>query len=85
MIRTGKGDWKKLRRPARKACVAAIMKLLPLLENRKRGYAFVNALAEHLRTLVDRIDGDGPEKGVEAALQAHDLALKTFKDFAGVE
>ena len=84
-ILSGRGAWAEIRGPARRTCVGAIMELLPLLENRKRGYAYVNELANRFTVLVRGADRGAADEKLKAALEAHDQALRVFKDFAGLE
>jgi hypothetical protein len=77
-----------VRRTSRRDCLAALFKVPPLLQNRKRAYKYVNDVSVRFTQLLETMDADAsPEKAaaVKMALEKHDQALRDFKKFAGLK
>jgi hypothetical protein len=70
---------------ARRDCLAALFKLPPLLQNRKRAYKHVNDLTVLFREILDLADQDPDSPALKKKLGEHDAALADFKKFAGLK
>ena len=82
-----KGQGGDVRREARRDCLAALFKIPPLLQNRKRAYKFVNDLSQRFTRLLEATEVPAsPEAAaaVRKALEEHDEALRDFKKFGGL-
>lgn len=82
-----KREGEDVRRDARRDCLAALFKLPPLLQNRKRAYTYVNEISVRFTRLLEASDAPAsPEAAasVRKALEEHDGALRDFKRFAGI-
>ncbi|HEV3026069.1 MAG TPA: hypothetical protein VG457_00770 [Planctomycetota bacterium] len=84
-IRMSAGAAAGIPRAARHAGLAALQDLIPLLQNRKRGYFFVNEVSVRLTRLLELVDASSSAEVLIQGLQEHDAALAAFKDFAGLK
>jgi len=79
-----KGDGAEVVRKARREAIGALLELAPLLQNRKRGYLYVNAISARFTQLLELIDAKPGPAALKKSLQEHDEALAEFKKFAGI-
>ncbi|MBV8879481.1 MAG: hypothetical protein JO332_05945 [Planctomycetaceae bacterium] len=79
-----KGDGAALLRKARRDGLGALLQLAPLLQNRKRGYLYVNAISVRFSQLLDLIDARPSPDALKKGMEEHDAALAEFKKFAGL-
>lgn len=84
-IEKGEGEWSPARRVARRECSAALFDLLPILQNRKRAYKFVDDLSGRLRELIEAADRKAAPAALREALRSHDLALAGFRRYSGLD
>ncbi len=70
------------RRRARAEALGALFDLTSILRVRRRGYAFVNAMAVRLDRLVGLAEGPAAGGARSEALAEHDRAVSEFRTFA---
>jgi hypothetical protein len=80
-----KGDGTEVIRKARREGVSALLELAPLLQNRKRGYSYVNAISARFTRLLELIDAKPAPSVLKKGMEEHDQALAEFKTFAGIK
>jgi hypothetical protein len=80
-----RGDVAALRRKARHDGLVSLFDLQPLLENRRRGYLYLNAVSARLFRFLELVDAGAAPEDLKQALREHDTALVEFKRFAGLE
>ena len=61
-----------------------LIELAPLLQNRKRGYLYVNTISVRFTRLLELIDARPSPEALKKGLEEHDAALAEFKKFAGL-
>jgi len=79
-----KGDGAEVIRKARREGVGVLLELAPLLQNRKRGYLYINSISARLTQLLELIDAKPGPAALKKGMQEHDEALGEFKKFAGI-
>jgi hypothetical protein len=79
-----KGDGAEVIRKARREGIGALLELAPLLQNRKRGYTYVNAISVRFTQLLELIDARPGPEALKKGMEEHDRALAEFKKFAGI-
>lgn len=79
-----KGPVDAVLRPARREAIGSLIALAPLLQNRKRGYLYVNAVSVRFTRLLELIDDKPSPEVLKKGLEEHDAALAEFKKFAGL-
>lgn len=80
-----KGDGWAVLRSARRDGLAALLELAPLLQNRKRGYLYVNEVSVRFTELLELFDSKASPEALRKGMDAHDAALADFKKFAGLK
>ena len=80
-----KGDGAEVIRKARREGVSALLELAPLLQNRKRGYSYVNTISARFTRLLELIDSRPAPAALQKGMEEHDQALAEFKAFAGIK
>ncbi|HLY73105.1 MAG TPA: hypothetical protein VKU80_03215, partial [Planctomycetota bacterium] len=70
---------------ARREGLGALLALAPLLQNRKRGYLYVNAISVRFSQLLELMDAKPTLEALKKGMQEHDEALAEFKKFAGIK
>lgn len=71
-------------RAVRRDGIGCLFELVPLLQNRKRGYLYVNTVSARFTTLLELAIAKAPAGDLKKALEEHDAALVEFKKFAGL-
>lgn len=84
-LEEGEGDRRAVRARARREGLSALMELIPILKNRKSAYRFANELSLRFRRLIDLVEQESAPETLKSALEAHDVALRDFKKFAGIK
>ncbi len=79
------GDGAAVFKKARKDAVGSLLQLAPLLQNRKRGYLYVNNISARFSRLLELIDAKPGPDALKKGMQDHDDALAEFKKFAGIK
>jgi len=79
-----RGDGAGLLRAARRECLGSLLTLAPLLQNRKRGYRYVNEISVRFTRLLELLDAKPSPEALGKSLEEHDAALAEFKKFAGI-
>jgi len=79
-----KGDVRDIVKAARREGIGALLQLAPLLQNRKRGYLYVNAISVRFSQLLELLDAKPAPEALKKGMQEHDAALAEFKKFAGI-
>jgi hypothetical protein len=79
------GDGWAVLRNARRDGLSALLELAPLLQNRKRGYLYVNEVSVRFTDLLDLFDTKATPEALRKGMDAHDAALAEFKKFAGLK
>jgi hypothetical protein len=82
---TPQGDPEPAIRTARRDGLGSLIALAPLLQNRKRGYLYLNAISVRFTRLLELIDAKPAPEALKKGLQEHDEALAEFKTFAGLK
>lgn len=84
-IRTPSGDAGTVLRTARRDGLGALLELVQLLQNRKRGYLYLNEVSARFTKLLDLFDPAAAPEVLQKGLAEHDAALAEFKKFAGIK
>jgi hypothetical protein len=84
-INAPRGDGADLIRAARRECLGSLLTLAPLLQNRKRGYLYVNEISVRFTGLLELLDAKPSPEVLKKGLDEHDAALAEFKKFAGIK
>lgn len=79
-----KGDGRDIVKTARREGIGTLLQLAPLLQNRKRGYLYVNAISVRFSQLLELLDAAPAPEALKKGMQEHDAALAEFKKFAGI-
>ena len=79
-----KGAADAVLRPVRRDALGSLISVAPLLQNRKRGYLYVNAVSVRFTRLLELIDDKPSPEALKQGLEEHDAALAEFKKFAGL-
>jgi hypothetical protein len=79
------GNAAGLVRAARRECLGSLLSLAPLLQNRKRGYLYVNEISVRFTRLLEILDAKPAPEALKKGLEEHDAALADFKKFAGLK
>lgn len=79
------GDPLPVLRPARRDGLAALLELVHLLQNRKRGYLYLNEVSLRFTKLLDLFDPTQAPDLLKKGMEEHDAALAEFKKFAGIK
>jgi hypothetical protein len=79
------GDPMKVLRPARRDGLGALLQLVHLLQNRKRGYLYLNEISARFTKLLELFDPKAAPEVLKKGLEEHDAALAEFKKFAGLK
>jgi hypothetical protein len=79
-----KGDGADVIRKARREGIGALLELAPLLQNRKRGYLYVNTISARFSQLLELIDSKPSPEALKKGVDDLDRALGEFKTFAGI-
>jgi hypothetical protein len=79
------GDGAAVVRNVRRDGLGALFELVPLLQNRKRGYLYVNELTVRFTRLLDLFDAKPAPEALKKGFEEHDAALAEFKKFAGLK
>ncbi|HLY10897.1 MAG TPA: hypothetical protein VKW04_16465 [Planctomycetota bacterium] len=79
-----KGDGADVVRKARREGIGALLELAPLLQNRKRGYLYVNSISVRFSQLLELLDAKPAPEALKKGMAEHDEALAEFKKFAGI-
>ena len=75
----------KVIRPARRDGLGALLQLVHLLQNRKRGYLYLNEVSARFTRLLELFDPTSAPEVLKKGLEEHDAALAEFKKFAGLK
>jgi hypothetical protein len=84
-IQKPEGDGAAVLRAARRECLGSLLELAPLLQNRKRGYLYVNEISVRFTRLLEILDAKPAPEALTKGLEEHDAALADFKKFAGLK
>ena len=84
-VQRPEGDGVVLVRTARRECLGSLQMLAPLLQNRKRGYLYVNEISVRFTRLLELLDAKPAPEALTKGLEEHDAALADFKKFAGLK
>jgi hypothetical protein len=84
-IAKSEGDGLAVLRTARRDGLGALLELVHLLQNRKRGYLHLNELSVRFTRLLELIDPKSAPEVLKKGLEEHDAALAEFKKFAGLK
>lgn len=79
------GDGVPILRAARRGGLGALLELAPLLQNRKRGYLYLNEISLRFTKLLDLFDPTPAADALKKGMEEHDAALAEFKKFAGIK
>jgi hypothetical protein len=79
------GDPVPLLRAARRDGLGALLELVNLLQNRKRGYLYLNDITVRFTKLLEHFDPKPAPEALKKGLEEHDAALAEFKKFAGIK
>ncbi|HVR83329.1 MAG TPA: hypothetical protein VMU54_03400 [Planctomycetota bacterium] len=80
-----KSDGEAVVKKARREGIGALLALAPLLQNRKRGYLYVNSISVRFSQLLELIDAKPAPEALKKGMQNLDEALGEFKKFAGIK
>ncbi|HZE99545.1 MAG TPA: hypothetical protein VE981_21245 [Planctomycetota bacterium] len=72
-------------RAARRDGIGALLQLAPLLQNRKRGYLYVNTISVRFTHFLEILDGRPAPDALKKGMAELDAALVDFKTFAGLK
>jgi hypothetical protein len=84
-IQNPEGDGMKVLRPARRDGLGALLQLVHLLQNRKRGYLYLNEISARFTRLLELFDPMAAPEVLKKGLAEHDAALAEFRKFAGLK
>lgn len=84
-IQKPQGDGAAEVRSARRECLGSLLTLAPLLQNRKRGYLYVNEISVRFTRLLELLEAKPAPEALKKGLDEHDAALADFKRFAGIK
>jgi len=84
-IQKPEGDYVPVLRSARRDGLGALLELVHLLQNRKRGYLYLNEISVRFTRLLDLFDPKASPEALKKGLEEHDAALAEFKKFAGLK
>jgi hypothetical protein len=79
------GEYIPVLRTARRDGLAALLELVNLLQNRKRGYLYLNEVTVRFTKLLELFDPKPAPDALKKGLEEHDAALGEFKKFAGIK
>lgn len=79
------GDALAVLRPARRDGLGALLELVQHLQNRKRGYLYLNEVSARFTRLLELFDPSPAPEALKKGLEEHDAALAEFKKFAGLK
>jgi hypothetical protein len=79
------GDGLGVLRTARRDGLGALLELVQLLQNRKRGYLYLNEVSVRFTGLLELFDPKPAPAALKKGLEEHDAALAEFKKFAGIK
>jgi hypothetical protein len=79
------GDYVAVLRPARRDGLGALLELVHLLQNRKRGYLYLNEVSARFTKLLELFDPQPAPEVLKKGMEEHDAALAEFKKFAGIK
>lgn len=80
----GGPDSAAARRRIRAEGVEALFDLLRVIRTRHRAYVYVNDLSARFTRVFQLLDAEAPGSEIQAALDAHDAALREFRRHAGL-
>jgi hypothetical protein len=80
-----RSDGTAIVKKARREGIGALLALAPLLQNRKRGYLYVNSISVRFSQLLELIDAKPTPDALNKGMQDLDEALGEFKKFAGIK
>jgi hypothetical protein len=69
---------------ARRECAAALFRITPLIQNRKRAYRYVNELTSRFTQLLELAEAKADAATLKKAFAEHDQAMAEFRKLAGV-
>ncbi len=78
-------DLSEARLTARRQGYSVLLRYPPLLQNRKRGYLYVNEISARFTRLLEQVEAGAPAETLKKALADHDRALAEFKEYAGLK
>ena len=84
-IQKPEGDGLPILRAARRDGLGSLLELVHLLQNRKRGYLYLNEISVRFTRLLDLFDPKASPEALKKGLEEHDAALAEFKKFAGLK
>jgi hypothetical protein len=84
-IHKPEGDYLPILRAARRDGLGALLELVHLLQNRKRGYLYLNEISVRFTRLLELFDPKASPEALKKGLEEHDAALAEFKKFAGLK
>ena len=79
------GEYIPVLRAARRDGLGALLELVNLLQNRKRGYLYLNEISSRFTKLLDLFDPTPAPDALKKGMEEHDAALAEFKKFAGIK
>ncbi len=79
------GDGDEIRSEARVMGIPALLRLPPLLQNRKTAYRFVSELSARFTRLLELAETRPEAVALGKALEEHDAALREFKKLADLK
>ena len=79
------GDFVPVLRVARRDGLGSLLELVQHLQNRKRGYLYLNEVSSRFTRLLEHFDPKPAPEALKKGLEEHDAALAEFKKFAGLK
>jgi hypothetical protein len=77
-------DVETVRLKVKREGLSTLLQYPPLLQNRKRGYLFVNEVSARFTRLLGLMDAGASRDELRKALADHDRALADFESYAGL-
>jgi hypothetical protein len=79
------GDYVPVLRRARREGLGSLLELVNLLQNRRRGYLYLNEISVRFTKLLELFDPKPAPEALKKGMEEHDAALAEFKKFAGIK
>ena len=84
-VQKPEGDPVAVLRAARRDGLGALLELVNLLQNRRRGYLYLNEISARFTKLLELFDPKPAPDALRKGMEEHDAALAEFKKFAGIK
>ena len=79
------GDAEAMFFDTRRECAAALFRITPLIQNRKRAYRYVNELTTRFTQLLELAEAKADAATLKKAFADHDQAMAEFRKLAGIK